>query len=75
MRGRSARVIVTMGMPALIYRWYYGAHGLKNLKRNILRFVGFAPVRDTVVGSVVTRSRASIKRSLDEIRQLGSTVA
>ena len=29
LKGRSARVVVTMGMPALAYRWYYGAHSLK----------------------------------------------
>jgi putative NADPH-quinone reductase len=25
--GRSARLVVTMGMPALIYRWYFRARG------------------------------------------------
>jgi putative NADPH-quinone reductase len=25
--GRSARLVVTMGMPAMIYRWYFRAHG------------------------------------------------
>ncbi|HZP88847.1 MAG TPA: NAD(P)H-dependent oxidoreductase, partial [Burkholderiales bacterium] len=34
--GRSARVVVTMGMPALIYRWYFRAHSIKSLERNIL---------------------------------------
>jgi putative NADPH-quinone reductase len=50
--GRSARVVVTMGMPALIYRWYFRAHSLKALERNILGFVGFAPIHETLVGSV-----------------------
>ena len=48
--GRSARVIVTMGMPALVYRWYFRAHSVKSLKRNILRFVGIAPVHETLIG-------------------------
>jgi putative NADPH-quinone reductase len=26
--GRSARIVVTMGMPVLLYRWYFGAYGL-----------------------------------------------
>jgi putative NADPH-quinone reductase len=69
--GRSARIIVTMGMPALIYRWYFRAHGLKNLKRDVLKFVGFGPVRDTLVGRVGTRSRASIERALEKVQQLG----
>ena len=71
MKGRSARVIVTMGMPALVYRWYFGAHGLKNLKRNILRFVGFSPVRDTVLGSVGTLGREKIGKVLEDVKALG----
>jgi len=71
LEGRSARVIVTMGMPALVYRWYFGAHGLKNLKRNILRFVGFAPVRDTIIGGVGTASRKVMERRVEAVRALG----
>jgi putative NADPH-quinone reductase len=50
--GRSARVVVTMGMPALVYRWYFRAHSVKSLERNILGFMGIAPVHETLVGSV-----------------------
>ncbi len=71
LEGRSARIIVTMGMPALVYRWYFGAHGLKNLKRNILRFVGFAPVRDTIIGGVGTASREAMERRVEAVRALG----
>lgn len=28
--GRSARVVVTMGMPALVYRWIFRAHSLRS---------------------------------------------
>lgn len=71
LKGRSARIVVTMGMPALVYRWYFGAHGLKNLRRNILGFVGLSPVRDTIVGSVGTAGADKIRRRLDEVRALG----
>lgn len=50
--GKSARVIVTMGMPALVFRWYFRSHGLKVLERNILAFVGVRPVRSNVIGLV-----------------------
>ena len=50
--GRSARIVATMGMPALVYRWYFRAHSLKALERNILGFVGIAPIHETLVGSV-----------------------
>ncbi|SHG54554.1 NAD(P)H-dependent oxidoreductase [Massilia sp. CF038] len=50
--GRSARVVVTMGMPALLYRLYFRAHSIKSLKRNVLLFVGIKPVRHTLIGMV-----------------------
>jgi len=56
LKGRSARIVVTMGMPALFYRWYYRAHSLKSLERNILAFVGFGPIRATVIGGVEPKS-------------------
>ena len=43
LKGKSARIVITMGMPALIYRWYFRAHGLKNFKRNVLAFCGICP--------------------------------
>lgn len=52
MKGKSARMVVTMGMPGFLYAWLYRAHGVKGLARNILGFVGFAPVRHTYVGMV-----------------------
>ncbi|OYW83707.1 MAG: hypothetical protein B7Z20_12200 [Sphingobium sp. 32-64-5] len=50
--GRSARIIVTMGMPAPFYRFFYRAHSLKSLDRNILRAVGFDSARYSIIGSV-----------------------
>ena len=52
LKGRSARIVVTMGMPALFYRLYYRSHSVKSLKRNVLEFCGVSPVRTTVIGMV-----------------------
>jgi putative NADPH-quinone reductase len=56
--GRSARLVVTMGMPAFFYRLYYRAHSLKSLKRNILEFCGISPVRTTIIGMIEGANRA-----------------
>lgn len=69
--GRSARVVVTMGMPALAYRWWFGAHGLRGLERNVLRFVGIRPVRRTLLGSVDTAGAARRADWLRRMRELG----
>ncbi len=71
LKGKSARIIVTMGMPALIYRWYFFAHGVTNLRRGILGFVGVRPVRETLIGSVEAMSDTARRRWLDTMRQLG----
>lgn len=71
LKGRSARIIVTMGMPAAFYSWVYRAHSLKVLKRNILQFVGIGPVRSTIIG-MVEASDARRQKWLATITQLGS---
>lgn len=69
--GKSARIVVTMGMPALFYRWYYRAHSLKSLERNVLAFCGIAPVRDSVVGMVEGMSEVKRKAWLAKMNALG----
>lgn len=69
--GKSARVIVTMGMPAFFYRLYYRAHSLKSLERNILAFVGIAPVRATVLGNVAGTAARTRAKWIAEIEELG----
>jgi putative NADPH-quinone reductase len=69
--GRSARVIVTMGMPALLYRWYFWEHSLRSLDRNILRFVGIAPVRETLIGMVGKVDAQRVQRLESQLRGLG----
>ena len=71
LKGRSARVVVTMGMPALAYRWYFGAHSLKSLERNILKFCGVKPVRESLFGMVDTASPSTRDGWLTEMRRLG----
>ncbi|MDP3802334.1 NAD(P)H-dependent oxidoreductase [Brevundimonas sp.] len=75
LKGRSARIVVTMGMPAAAYRVFYFAHSLRSLKRNILALVGIGPVRDTIIGAVETRSDESRKRCLQRLRRMGEQAA
>lgn len=70
LKGRSARVVVTMGMPAPIYRWFYRAHTLRNLERNILDATGIKPVRSTLVGMVEDSPRQR-EKWLGKLRALG----
>ena len=69
--GRSARVVVTMGMPALVYRWYFRAHSLKSLERNILGFVGIAPINETLIGNVGNMDEKTAQKWFAKMQKLG----
>lgn len=69
--GRSARVIVTMGMPAIVYRWYFRAHSVKSLERNILGFIGIHPVNETLIGMVDKLDLAKSKKWFAKMQLLG----
>jgi len=71
LKNRSARIVVTIGMPALAYRWFYGAHSLKSLERNILKFCGIGPVRDTLIGLVDVGGDTRHKKLLAKLEKLG----
>ena len=69
--GKSARIVVTMGMPALVYRWIFFAHSLKSLTRNTLRLCGIGPVKSTLIGSIDRLTERQRNDWLDEMRGLG----
>jgi len=71
MKGKSARIVVTMGMPGFVYRLWYGAHSLKNLERNVFGFIGFTPVRSTVFGMVDKADDRKISNWLGTMDTLG----
>lgn len=73
--GRSARVVVTMGMPALVYRYYFRAHSVKSLERNVLGFVGIAPVHETLIGMVDKLDAKTSAKWLAKMRTLGGEAA
>jgi putative NADPH-quinone reductase len=73
--GRSARVVVTMGMPSLVYRAFYRAHSLRALRRNILHFVGIAPVSVSIVGGAGEMAPERAARWCERLRRLGARAA
>ena len=68
---KSARIIMTMAMPTAIYRFWYGAHALKLLRRNILHFIGIRPVRETLFGLVAGVSNETRIGWIKQAEELG----
>lgn len=75
LKGKSARVVVTMAMPGFVYRWWFRAHAVEMLKRNILGFVGARPVRTTILGNVVGVRPEKRRAWLDAMQDMGRRLA
>jgi putative NADPH-quinone reductase len=75
LQGRSARLIVTMGMPAVVYRLWFMNHGISALRRGILNFAGIKPVRGSLYGMVGKTSDSRRRKWLDQVRHLGGRAA
>jgi putative NADPH-quinone reductase len=52
LKGKTAHMVVTMGLPSLVYRWYFGAYAIRAVERNVLALSGIRPIHRTLVGSV-----------------------
>ena len=71
--GRSARIVVTMGMPVLLYRWYFGAYGLRSFERSMLSFAGIRPSAGAIARtSMSKRLRSGSASSLAATRSPSS---
>ena len=69
--GRSARLVVTLGMPAPLFRWYFRAHGLKSVQRSVLEFCGVRPLQTTLIGGVEAISAEARSGWLRRVQELG----
>jgi putative NADPH-quinone reductase len=52
LKGRSARLVVTMGMPAIGYKLLMGADGVRGFESGVLGIAGIGPIRETLLGGV-----------------------
>ena len=75
LEGRSARLVVTMGMPVAAYRWFFFEHGLKGLERNVLHFVGIKPIRESLFGMVASATESRRRGWLRRMKEMGRKAA
>jgi len=71
LRWRSARIVVTMGMPGFIYRSVFGAFGIRAFERGVLALSGIGPIRRTLLGGVESASAEHRAAWLVRMRRLG----
>lgn len=67
--GKTARIVVTMGMPRLAYWWYHGVR--RNPQRAVLSTSGFRRIRTTLIGRAESMTPEQRERWMQRIRKLG----
>lgn len=75
LKGRSARLIVTLNTPPLLYRLLFRRAGHITMKRSILQFCGISPVKITDVGPMRASSDARRAQWISQARALGARTA
>jgi putative NADPH-quinone reductase len=71
LKGKSARIIVTMGTPEIAYRWYFGPHAPRILSGNILGFMGVSPIGNTVFGRATNVDGATRQGWIEKVTEMG----
>ncbi|MFM2058234.1 MAG: hypothetical protein RLY71_2619 [Pseudomonadota bacterium] len=68
---RSARVVVTSGLPAMICRLLFRVGALKAIRRHTLRLIGMGQVQETLIGS----TSSPVDRWVNRLRDMGREAA
>jgi len=71
MKGKSARVVVTMGMPSIAYKMLFGSASLKAIEKGLFGISGFKPIKHTILGAVESANKEKYKTWLAKMRKLG----
>lgn len=69
--GRSARMIVTSDAPYLYNLLVNFSAPYNVVKKSILRFCGFSPVKLTAIGGVKNMSPAQLSKKINKVENLG----
>ncbi|MGF1763681.1 NAD(P)H-dependent oxidoreductase [Aliivibrio kagoshimensis] len=71
LKGRSARIILTMDTPIWYYKLFYGSPATKMMKKTVFEFCGFSQVKVTEFGSVLKSNENQRIKWLEKVKQQG----
>jgi len=75
LKGKSARLIVTMDTPPWYYRWIYKRPGHNAMKKSTLEFCGVKPVKISSIGPVKHSKESKRETWLKNVQKLGEKLA
>lgn len=75
LKGKTARLIITMDTPPWYYKWIYGGPVLKMMKHTVLGLCGVTPVKATQFGPLMNAKDTKRQQWLQQVTQLGEGAA
>ncbi|MGG3308967.1 NAD(P)H-dependent oxidoreductase [Paenibacillus lautus] len=75
LKGKTARLIVTMDSPYIYYRFYLGQPGHQMMKHSILKFCGVGTVRATNITQLRKMPEVARKQWLERVQRMGRKLA
>lgn len=73
LKGKTARIVMTMDTPPWYYFWIQGAPAIKQLKTTTLKFVGFGSVKSKMIGPIISSTKESRIKWIYDMSKLGAT--
>jgi putative NADPH-quinone reductase len=71
LKGKTARLIVTMHTPKWYYNFVYKRPGHNSMKKGILEFCGIKPVKITTLSSIKSSNESKRAKWLKQIEKIG----
>lgn len=71
LQGKTARIVMTMDTPPWYYVLIQGAPAIKQLKVATLKFVGFNSVKSKMIGPIISSTKESRAKWIDDVSKLG----
>jgi NAD(P)H dehydrogenase (quinone) len=74
LKGKTARLIITMDTPVFIYRYFFCAPGVNQIKSRILAFCGISPTKVTYIGPIRSTTPEQRQKYLNKVYLLGKNL-
>lgn len=75
LNGKTARIVITMDTPPWYYSFFQGAPAIKQLKAATLEFVGFHKVKSKMIDPIISSTKESRIRWVNDVAKLGFTAS
>ncbi len=75
LKGKTAHIVTTLDTPVFIYKYFFGAPSVNQLKSRTLEFCGVSPVKVTYIGPIQHSKEETRKVFLNEVYSLGKKLS